>query len=96
MSNTNPAHIVTVQDFSKETLASIVEHLEVSTDFEHLVYREAELDAIWSITAFVMADEANAAQRESILRLHTGAHHAHDLVADGRPGEAAKLLREFL
>src|SRR5438105_13997363 len=32
----NPAHIVTVTDFSPETLRNIVAHLEVSTDFEHL------------------------------------------------------------
>jgi hypothetical protein len=93
----NPAHIVTVRDFSPETLGAIVVQLEASTDFEHLVYREAELDAIWSITGFALVGQAlPPANREFAARLHAGAHRAHDLVGDGRPREAAALLRKFL
>jgi hypothetical protein len=92
----NPAHIVAVRDFSPETLAAIAAQLEASTDFEHLVYREAELDAIWSITGFFLAQEPDAAERDVVTRLHVGAHRAHDLVGEGRPREAAALLRKFL
>jgi len=92
----NPAHIVTVCDFSPDTLKVIAAHLEVSTDFEHLVYREAELDAIWSITGFFLAERPDPAQREALMRLHEGAHRAHDLVGEGRPREAAVVLRTFL
>src|ERR1700704_1805282 len=92
----NPAHIVPVTNFSADTLWSIIAHMEVSTDFEHLVYREAELDAIWSITGFFLVNEPDSNQREAVSRLHTGAHKAHDLVADRRPAEAAMLLRAFL
>jgi hypothetical protein len=86
----NPAHIVPVLDFSVETLRAIAAHLEVSTDFEHLVYREAELDAVWSLTGFFVAQNPDA------VRLHEAAHRAHDLVGEGRPREAAVLLRPFL
>ena len=86
----NPAHIVTVRDFSPETLQAIAAHLDVSTDFEHLVYREAELDAIWSITGFFLSQKPDAA----VARLHEEAHRAHDLVGEGRPREAAALLRK--
>ena len=92
----NPGHIVTVTDFSPETLREIIALLEVSTDFEHLVYRESELDAIWSITGFVLKDEPKSQQREAIARLHEIAHVAHDLVADRRPREAAAILRSLL
>ena len=92
----NPAHIVTVEDFSSDTLRRIVAHLEVSTEFEHLVFREAELDAIWSITAFYLANASESADRETVTRLHRGAHRAHDLVGENRPREAAELLRRFL
>jgi hypothetical protein len=92
----NPGHIVTVEDFSSSTLRSIVAHLEVSSDFEHLVYREAELDAIWSITGFFLASTPESAEREAVVRLHRGAHRAHDLVGENRPREAAELLRRFL
>lgn len=93
----NPAHIVAVRDFSAETLGAIAAQLETSTDFEHLVYREAELDAIWSITGFALVGQAlPLASREFAARLHAAAHRAHDLVGEGRPREAAALLRKFL
>jgi hypothetical protein len=95
-SDVNPAHIVPVTNFSADTLWSIIAHMEVSTDFEHLVYREAELDAIWSITGFFLMNERDSNQHEAVSRLHAGAHKAHDLVADRRPLEAAMLLRTFL
>ena len=92
----NPAHIVPVTNFSADTLWSIIAHMEVSTDFEHLVYREAELDAIWSITGFFLVTDPNSSQLEAVRQLRAGAHKAHDLVADRRPAEAAVVLRSFL
>jgi hypothetical protein len=92
----NPAHMVTVTDFSPETLQNIIAHLEVSTNFDHLVYREAELDALWSITGFVLKNQPNLKERESVIELREIAHAAHDLVADRRPGEAAAILRSVL
>jgi hypothetical protein len=95
-SEVDPAHIVPVTNFSANTLWSIIAHMEVSTDFEHLVYREAELDAIWSITGFFLVNEPHSNQSEAVRRLHVGAHEAHDLVADRRPADAAIVLRSFL
>ena len=92
----NPAHIVPVTNFSAETLRSIIAHMEVSTDFEHLVYREAELDAVWSITGFFLGNESDSAELEAVKLLREGAHRAHDLVADSRPKDAAVLLRTLL
>ena len=92
----NPAHVVTVRDFSPETVAAIAAQLEASTDFEHLVYREAELDAIWSITGFALSRVEVGQAPEIAARLHAAAHRAHDLVGEGRPREAAALLRKFL
>jgi hypothetical protein len=92
----NPAHIVPVIDFTPGTLRSIVAHLEVSTDFEHLVYREAELDAIWCITGFFLVNEPRSARFDAVRSLHTSAHHAHDLIAACRPQDAANVLRDFL
>lgn len=92
----DPAHIVSVKDFSPETLRNIIAHLKASTSFEHLVYREAELDAIYTITAFFLANEPASRRRDAVNRLHAGAREAHDLVADRRPGAAATVLEGFL
>ena len=85
-----------VRDFSRATLEAIAAHLELSTEFEHLVYREAELDAIWSITGFVLTQQPGRAPLDSVARLHEAVHRAHDLVGAGRPREAAVLLRTFV
>jgi len=93
---TDPGHIVAVCDFSAETLQAIIAHLEVSTEFEHMVYREAELDAIWSITGFFLINESKSDLYAFAERLHAAAHQAHDLVAEGRNRDAATILRGFL
>lgn len=92
----NPDHIVSVKDFSPATLRNIIAHLKASSSFEQLVYREAELDAIWTITAFFLANEPASRLRDEVNRLHAGAHKAHDLVAERRPGAAATVLESFL
>lgn len=91
----NPAHIVPIHDFSTEVLRNLVAHLDASTDFEHLVYREAELDALWTLTGFCLMAEMDLANRSALNRLHVAVREAHDLVADERPGAAAAILREF-
>jgi hypothetical protein len=92
----NPGHIVSVQDFSSDTLRNIIAHLKASSSFEHLVYREAELDAIWTITGFFVANEPASSTRDEVNRLHAGAQKAHDLVAERQPGAAAKVLEAFV
>ena len=92
----NPGHIVPVRDCSPETIAAVVAHLEVSSHFEHLVYREAELDAIWSLTGFSLDRGEDPAKRQTVLRLHEAAREAHDLVGQGHPREAAAILRGLL
>ena len=92
----NPSDIVTVTDFSPETLTDVIAHLEQSTQFEHLVYREAELDAIWSTSGFFLRYESDPRRREELTRLNQAALEAHDLIAARRPREAAEALRHFL
>jgi len=92
----NPGHIVSVRDFSPDTLRNVIAHLKASTSFEHLVYREAELDAIWTITGFFLANEPASQLHDAVERLHAGAHKAHDLVAKRRPEAAATVLEGFL
>ena len=91
----NPAYIVRVIDCSPETLQGIVDQLEVSTSFEHFVYREAELDAVWSLTDFLLRSETDAAARAAIAKLHHAVHRAHDFLGERRIEEAIESLRPF-
>jgi hypothetical protein len=87
--------MVTVIDFEPETLSAILAHIGVSTAFEHFVYREAELDAVWSLTDFYMQTERDAAAREAAAVLHRAVHRAHDFIGENRPLEAMECLRPF-
>lgn len=94
----NPSNIVTVEDFSDETLQNIVAHLDASTRFDHFVYRESELDGVCRLVEMAIketpASDLHAMQRlEQVLG---AARDAHDLVADEKPEEAAQRLREVL
>ena len=82
-------------DCSPETLACIVGQLEISTTFEHLVYREAELDALWSLTGFLLRHAKEAGERAAIAELNRAVHRAHDLVGERRVPEAIESLRPF-
>jgi hypothetical protein len=84
-----------VESFSVDVIRRLVAHLDVSTDFEHLVYREAELDALWSLTSFQLSNEDDVEKRKAVERLHLCVHRAHDLVATGQPKAAAEILRPF-
>lgn len=83
-----PGNIVAVADFSPETLRSVVAHFEVSTTFEHFVFREAELSAIWCLTGFAPASEDVTRLRHAVLQ-------AYELLGRKRPLEAVRSLRPF-
>ena len=94
----NPDHIVPVEDYSDETLRNLIAHLEASSTFEHFVYRESELDAVWRLIEIALQHAGGAGERET-TRLHhllAAARDAHDLVADEQPREAAQRLRQIL
>ena len=80
--------MVAIADFSPETLRDVLAHLEVSTAFEHFIFREAELGAIWSLTGFEQASERVVRLREAVLK-------AHDQLGRKRPKEAIKSLEPF-
>jgi hypothetical protein len=96
----NPSNIVPVQDLSPATLRALIALLEASTSFEHLVYRESEMDALWTQADMAVrsarARNAAVAEVEGLELLFTAARAAHDLVADEEPAQAAARLREVL
>jgi hypothetical protein len=80
--------MVAVHDFSPETLRSVLAHLEVSTAFEHFIFREAELGAIWSLTGFAQTSE-------DVMRLRQAVLKAHDQLGRKRLKEAIQSLEPF-
>ncbi len=92
----NVEEIHAVNDYSGATIAALAGRLERSTQLEHFIYREAELDDLWRLidTALGAARNQSDAEAERFLAaLKTLTHEAHDLVGNEQPHEAAERLR---
>lgn len=92
------AHMNPVEELTPVTVSEVAARVEVAVGFEDLVYRESEIDALWSLADIarrdaVLARSADAERWTEILRL---VGTAHDLVPDGRCAEAAAILRQTL
>src|SRR5207248_980677 len=68
--------------------SDVLAHLEVSTSFEHFIFREAELGAIWSLIDFALNGETDAAQREDLVQLRCATVQAYESLGNKRPREA--------
>lgn len=96
----NPSTILRVEDFSRSTLEAIAAQLDHSTTTEQLVYREAELDAVWSQIDMALrrAELANADPDEihHLRRLLDAVWEAHNLVGGEDAARAAACLRAII
>lgn len=96
----DPSNIVPVEGFSPEAIGSIVSQLENTTSPDHLIYREAELGALWSQADIALKRARQRGETaEEVERLENrlrAAMDAHNLVAEGYPVQAAARLREAL
>jgi hypothetical protein len=93
----NPSHIIAVEDYGEATLRNLIAHLEVSHSFEHCIYRESELDAVWRLLDIALERGDGATlPRERLLALREAVHEAHDFAADEQPQQAAARLRREL
>lgn len=96
----DPTRIVTIQDYTPATLQAVIAQLECSTSVDHFVYRESELDALWSLLEVALRtarhQRAPGAELARLERLFQAVREAHDLVAAEAPMAAAACLREVV
>jgi hypothetical protein len=94
----DPTRTIPVQDYTPATLRAVVTQLEGSTTVDHLVYRESELDALWSLLDVevrrAQARGENEARMQELRELFDAATDAHNLVGADDPEAAARRLRQ--
>jgi hypothetical protein len=97
-----------VDDLLPETIEGVASRLLVSDSFEKLVYRECELDALWTLAdiAIEMAALRETGHRikawqavpegseTNLVKLRSLLERAHDLTTIAQPIQAAEVLRE--
>lgn len=94
-----------VSDLLPATIEGVARRLRGSRGFVQLVYRESELDALWSLADLAVGKAAEhdppeaagplgveGAGQEDRRQLRDLIHEAHDLTAASRANEAADLL----
>lgn len=86
-----------VPDCSPQSLAALVDLLSRSSQPEHWLYREAELDDLWRHAEMELQTARSMYPDSSLVsayeNLHAVAFTAHNLAAAGRLDEAASELR---
>lgn len=97
-----------VDDLRPETIEGVAARLVDSFSFEELVYRECELDALWTLCdiALEMATLRSRGQHTgrweavpvddeaNLVRLRSMFEQAHEFAVGARTHEAAEILRE--
>ena len=85
-----------IGDLAPRTLLEVAGRLDVAGSFEDLIYRESEVDALWTLVDLEarraeLDGAVEEAQRWAGVRERLWA--VHDLIPEGRGPEAAALLR---
>lgn len=89
--------IYQVTELTPETLTGIADRLDVATSFEDQIYRESEIDALWTLVDVQVrqAEVKGSAERARWVGLRERLWTAHDLIPEGRCRESAEILREI-
>jgi hypothetical protein len=95
-----------IEDLLPETIEGVAARLLLSDTFEELVYRECELDALWTLADIAISVIAHRetghvpeawqsfpeGSGETLVRLRSLLEQAHELAVDGGTTEAAAIL----
>lgn len=87
-----------VDDLHADTVAAVADRTEVATSFAELIYRESEVDALWSLVDIqVRQAEVNGSpELARWLQIRDLLWQAHDLIPEGRVVESAAVLRSLI
>jgi hypothetical protein len=83
----DPLRVADVELLDAETVGRVIRQVEVSVEPDHLVYRESEVDALWTLAD--MAARAGDADAREWLEL---LWQAHDHIGDGERDAALAVL----
>ncbi|MEW2624109.1 hypothetical protein [Streptomyces sp. NPDC048106] len=87
-----------VAELTPDTLTAIAERLMAATTFEDLIYRESEIDALWTLVDIQVRQaelSCSAGELEKWTALRSRLWEAHDLIPEDRCPQAAVILREI-
>jgi hypothetical protein len=87
--------VIEIREVGPELLRTLANRIAQSSTWEHMVYRENEIDQVWRLID--RPRPLTDLPPETLKRLQANIMAIHDLVGvDHRPAEAAALLEQVL
>ncbi|WP_322028949.1 hypothetical protein [Paraburkholderia sp. J76] len=78
--------IHSIEDYSPQTLRELIGRVEKSSTFEHMIYRESELDEVWRLldSDILTAERkgSNAPELQNLVALRKLIVDAHDFIGN--------------
>ena len=87
-----------VSELTSETVLAIAHRLDAASTFADQVYRESEIDALWTLVDIEVRQAEIAGDGAGLERwgdLRRRLWIAHDLVPEGHCAQAAAVLRDL-
>ncbi|MGF6695730.1 hypothetical protein OKW38_000341 [Paraburkholderia sp. MM5496-R1] len=82
--NVNDIH--SIEDYSPETLRELIGRVEKSSTFEHMIYRESELDEVWRLLdndiVAAARQGSNVREVQNLAALRNLIVEAHDFIGN--------------
>lgn len=94
MADNERDRIFDVVELTPETVLEVAERTAAAQTFSDYIYRESELDALWSLADIAATRPQPGTDTEHFARLRDRLEEAHDLLPDERGADAAAILRE--
>lgn len=87
--------VIEIREVDTDLLRTLADRIAQSSTWEHMVYRENEIDQIWRLID--RPRPLTDLPPETLARLQANIMAIHDLVGvDHRPADAAVLLQQVL
>ena len=82
--NADDIHLI--EDYSSQTLRELIGRVDKSSTFEHMIYREAELDEVWRLLDNDIVAAArqgwNTREVQNLVALRALIVEAHDFIGN--------------
>jgi hypothetical protein len=91
------AMIWQVEALTADAVLAVADRVAIATSFEDLIYRESEIDALWTLADIAVIDAGRRQDGDVAhwTRVRDQIALAHDLVPEGGCAEAAAVLRKL-
>ncbi|MDO5499010.1 MAG: hypothetical protein Q4F67_04930 [Propionibacteriaceae bacterium] len=94
MAQSDRDRIHDVVELTPTTVLEVAERTASATSFADYIYRESEIDALWSLADIAATRPQPGTDPEHFAQIRDRLQEAHDLLPDQQGEQAAEILRE--